>query len=186
MKKNLLILLISVSAIGYAQISKVPKEYSVELGSRYVFSQSNLVNQANSGYSVLFDYAWQLSGLDGKHRASFITVPLGYTMLMPASSADKSMSMLNYGWTVRHNLTLERKWTPFVGYGLLLNNLRITDTEGSVFGHQTRFDFGYNIKGSSRLSYFLKLQYSYTSYPQFDEPERIRMHYADLRLGVRF
>jgi hypothetical protein len=29
-------------------------------------------------------------------------------------------------------------------------------------------------------------QYSYTSYPRFNETERIKLHYADLRLGVRF
>ncbi len=186
MRKIIFLILISISSFSIAQIAKVPKQYSLEAGSRYIFSQSNLDNNANVGYSLLFDYGWQLSGLDGKRAASYITVPIGYTHLMPATDMDKSMSMLNYGWTVRHNLSLEKKWTPFVGYGLLFNNLRIQDREGSVFGHQTRFDFGYDIKTDYRWSYFIKLQYSYTSYPQFDEPERIRMHYADLRLGVRF
>ncbi len=186
MKKIILLFLVGISTYSFAQIAKVPKHFSVEAGSRYIFSQTNLENQAKLGYSVLFDYGWQLSGLDGKRAASFITVPLGYTQLSPYTVNDKSMSMLNYGWTVRHNLSVEKQWTPFLGYGLLFNNLRIQDREGSVFGHQTRFDFGYDYKSNKKLTYFLKLQYSYTSYPQFDEPERIRMHYADLRLGVRF
>ena len=69
---------------------------------------------------------------------------------------------------------------------LLLNNMRITDVEGSLFGHQTQFDLGVNFNTSTRLKYFAKIEYSYTSYPRFNEPERIRLHYADLRVGVRF
>lgn len=75
---------------------------------------------------------------------------------------------------------------PFVGYGLLLNTLRFDGTEGSIFGHQTQFEFGYNLKTSTRIQYFAKVQYSYTSYPQLNEPERIKYHYADVRLGIRF
>lgn len=37
--------------------SKVPKEYSLEAGYRYVFSQSRVDNMASHGYGGLFDYA---------------------------------------------------------------------------------------------------------------------------------
>lgn len=166
--------------------SKVPKEYSFEAGYRRVFSQSNVTNSASSGYGVLFDYAWQLSGFDGSKPASFISVPMGYTVLMPDNPAQVRTSMLNYGWTVRHELKKAARWMPFVGYGLLLNTLRFDGTEGSIFGHQTQFEFGYNYQTSARLQYFAKIQYSYTSYPQLNEPERIKYHYADVRVGVRF
>lgn len=165
---------------------KAPKEYSFEMGYRNLFGQSNFTNKTTHGYGMLLDYAWQLSGFNGEKNKSYISVPMGYTVLMPDDIDSKSIHMLNYGWTVRHELGRNKPVIPFVGYGLLLNNMRITDTKGSLFGHQTQFDFGLNFNTSTRLKYFAKIEYSYTSYPQFNEPERIRLHYADLRVGVRF
>lgn len=170
-----------------AQIfKKVPKQYSLEIGPRNLFSYSNITLNNSQGFGGLFDYAWQLSGFDGTKNASFISVPMGYTILPGNYAATKRISMLNYGWTVRHELARNKKIIPFVGYGLFLNDLKIKGTEGSVFGHQTEFDFGLNFNTRTRLKYFVKLQYSYTSYPRFNEPKRIKLHYADLRLGVRF
>lgn len=167
-------------------IVKAPKQYSFEVGYRNLFSHSNLTMNNTHGYGALFDYAWQLSGFDGKRNASYISVPLGYTILLPNDNLSQKISMLNYGWTVRHELSRNKPVTPFVGYGLLLNNMRIDGTEGSVVGHQTQFDLGLNFNTKTRLVYFAKIEYSYTSYPQFNEPERIRLHFADLRIGVRF
>jgi hypothetical protein len=190
MRKNvILIFFIFLSIIIFSQnvtLAKVPKQYSFEMGYRNVFAQSNFENKATQGYGMLLDYAWQLSGLNGLKPAAYITVPMGYTVLMADDVDSKSIHMLNYGWTVRHELTKKSKIVPFLGYGLLLNNMRKTGTEGSLFGHQTQFDFGVNFNTNTRIKYFAKIQYSYTSYPQFNEPERIRLHYADLRVGVRF
>jgi len=167
-------------------LKKAPKQYSIEIGPRKLFAHSNITLNNANGFGALFDYAWQLSGFDGTKNASFISVPMGYTILPGNDAATKQISMLNYGWTVRHELTRNKKMIPFVGYGLFLNDLKIKDTEGSVFGHQTEFDFGLNFNTTTRLIYFVKIQYSYTSYPRFNETERIKLHYADLRLGVRF
>jgi len=190
MKKQIFLLSIIFFSINiFSQIvtlAKVPKQYSFEMGYRNVLGQSNFENKATNGYGILFDYAWQLSGLNGLKPAAYITVPMGYTVLMADDVDSKSIHMLNYGWTVRHELTKKSKIVPFLGYGLLLNNMRKTGTDGSLFGHQTQFDFGININTNTRIKYFAKIQYSYTSYPQFNEPERIRLHYADLRVGVRF
>lgn len=191
MKKNTvifsIILLTTLNLSAQEQtLVKIPKQYSFEIGYRNIFAQSNILNRSTNGYGMLFDYAWQLSGFDGKKAKSFITVPLGYTVMMADNSDSKSVHILNYGWTVRHELTKNTRLTPFVGYGLLLNNMRITGTEGSLFGHQTQFDLGVNLNTATRLKYFAKLEYSYTSYPRFNEPERIRLHYVDLRVGVRF
>lgn len=181
------ILISSVLFPTHAQtFKKVPKQYSFEIGPRYLFSHSNITLNNSMGFGGLFDYAWQLSGFDGTKNASFISVPMGYTVIRGNDASTPRISMLNYGWTVRHELARNKKITPFVGYGLFLNDLKIKGTEGSVFGHQTEFDFGLNFNTSTRLIYFFKLQYSYTSYPRFDEPERIKLHYADIRLGVRF
>lgn len=191
MKKNIftiLILVLGIVSIHAQQktLKKAPKQYSFEFGYRNLFAHSNITMNNTHGYGALFDYAWQLSGFDGTKNASYISVPMGYTILLPNDELSKRISMLNYGWTVRHELMRNKKIIPFVGYGLLLNNLRVDEREGSVFGHQTQFDLGLNFNTDTRLIYFAKIQYSYTSYPRFDEPERIRMHYADLRVGVRF
>lgn len=184
-----LILLFTINIDVAAQqqlLKKAPKQYSFEFGYRNLFAHSNITMNNTHGYGALFDYAWQLSGFDRTKNASYISVPMGYTILLPDDELSKRISMLNYGWTVRHELMRNKKIIPFVGYGLLLNNLRVDEREGSVFGHQTQFDLGLNFNTDTRLIYFAKIQYSYTSYPRFDEPERIRMHYADLRVGVRF
>lgn len=172
-------------------IAKVPKQYSLEFGYRNVFTVMDkstipFLNDATHGYGFLFDYAWQLSGLNGKRAAAFITVPIGYTVMMPDNNLNKRISMLNYGWTVRHELGVNKKIIPFVGYGLLLNTLKKDGTLGSVMGHQTQFEGGLNFNTASRLKYFAKLQCSYTSYPKMGAKERIHFMYADLRVGVRF
>lgn len=167
-------------------LTKVPKQYSAEFGYRNLFHQTHFNIEATHGYGALFDVAWQLSGFDGKKAKSFLSVPIGYTVLMGSDVHVGNVNMLNYGWTVRHELTTTKKLVPFVGYGLLLNNMRLDNVPGSLFGHQTQFDFGVNVNTKSRFSYFAKIQYSYTSYPQLNDPLRIRLHYADLRVGLRF
>lgn len=178
-----------MTADSYGQESrlvKVPKQYSFETGYRNLFLVKNLDTDVKHGYGFLFDYAWQLSGLDGSKAASYITVPLGYTTMISASDTSGGLSMLCYGWTVRHHLAKSKKWTPYLGYGLLLNRIRESDREGSVMGHQTQFEFGYNLKTARRLQYVFKVQYSYSSYPRFDEKEKIKAHFFDIRAGIRF
>lgn len=178
-----------------AQVSKIiktPKQYSIEVGYRNVFYQpdnllnvNNEVNQATNGFGFLLDYGWQLSGWDGKKAAAFITVPIGYTVIMPDNALSKRISMLNYGWTVRHELKKDGKIVPFLGYGLLLNTLKIDGTLGSVMGHQTQFEFGANFNTNTRLKYYAKIQGSYTSYPKLGVKERIHFMFADVVVGVR-
>jgi hypothetical protein len=175
----------------YININKVPKQYSLEFGYRNLFSvidNSNalLGNSATHGYGFLFDYAWQLSGLNKKRPAVFISVPMGYSVLMPDNAASKRISLLSYGWTTRHEFGINKPITPYVSYGLLLNTLKIDGTSGGVMGHQTQFEGGINFKTKTRLKYFAKIQYSYTSFPKLDDNKRIHLQFADVRLGVRF
>ncbi len=165
---------------------KVPKQISLEAGYRNLFSTLRLPTEVRNGYGMLFDYAWQLSGLDGNRSAAFISVPLGYTSMTASNDTADGLSMLCYGWTVRHELGHSKKLIPYFGYGLLLNQMRIGDITGSIMGHQTQFEFGVNYSTAKRLKYFAKLQYSYTSFPQLNQEKRIVMNFADIRVGVRF
>lgn len=180
--------LLSIGIVSAQQTSlkKVPKQISFELGYRNLLSVKNLNTDVKHGTGFLLDYAWQLSGLDGSKPAAYISVPLGYTSMIPGSDTSNELSMLCYGWTVRHQLAKDKKWIPYLGYGLLLNKIRESHRDGSVMGHQTQFEFGYNIKTTRRLQYLIKIQYSYSSYPQLDEKEKIKAHFFDIRAGIRF
>lgn len=198
MKKFQIISIVSFIFILYSNnltaqetfISKVPKQISFEAGYRNVFTVideiGSYTNKASNGFGVLFDYAWQLSGLDGKKPAIFLSVPIGYTILFADDSSLKRNSMINYGWTVRHELSTNPKIVPFVGYGLFLNRLSMGAKDGEIIGHQTQFEGGVNLNTSSRLKYFAKLQCSYTSFPRLENPKSIHYMFADLRVGVRF
>jgi len=175
----------------YINIPKVPKQYSVELGYRNIFSvidnaNALMGNSATHGYGFLFDYAWQLSGLNKKRPAVYLSVPMGYTVVFADNNLSKNISLLNYGWTVRHELAVNKSSVPFLGYGLLLNTLKVNGTPGGVMGHQTQFEFGYNFNAKSKVKYFAKIQYSYASFPKLGVKERLHFQFADLRVGVRF
>lgn len=211
MKKNalLIILIINVASL-FAQkdstifklIAKVPHQISVEFGYRNSFYQNTYlttlgtyfdvnspqqINSATNGVGFLVDYGWQLSGLNGKKPAVYLTVPMGYSILFPDNSASKRVSMLNYGWTLRHELaTKDKKIIPFIGYGLFLNNMSVEGVSGSVSGHQTQFEGGVNFKTDTKLNYFVKLQVSYSSYPKLDYNKSLHFMYLDVRAGVRF
>lgn len=185
-KLTLISFFVLLTLVSNAQMSKVPKEYSVEFGYRNHFSTINYPNEAMHGYGFLLDYAWQLSGLDGSRPKIFLSTPMGYSVVMPINDLNKRMSMLNYGFTIRHELKKKSKLMPFIGYGLFLNNMKFDGTLGSTTGHQTQFEFGYNFHTNTRLQYFAKIQYSYTSYPQLEIKERIHMQFADFRVGLRF
>lgn len=194
MKKHLilsLILAIGLVINAFAQtekkpLVKVPKQYSFEFGNRYMFSAKRITADEKHGFGMLFDYAYQLSGLDGSKPKIYLTIPLGYTHMFSTNDTTKGMGMFCYGWTVRHELSKNKKVMPFVGYGLILNRIRIYETEGSVMGHQTQFEAGVNYKPAKRLQYFAKIQYSYASYPQLGEPKKIITHFGDFRIGLRF
>lgn len=183
-QKVCILFLLCSAVVGQAQNThKVPKYKSFELGYRYIPSSSFDIQK--HGTTFLFDYAWQLSGFSGK-PAGFISVPIGYTLLRGSEPNVPNASILSYGWTVKHHLKSGRPNIPFLGYGLLLNQLSIDGTSGKVFGHQTRFDFGYLFRADEKWSPFAKAEYSMTRYPQLGQKKADMMQALEIKLGVRF
>jgi len=147
------------------KMSRVPKKISVETGYDYFF-KSTYQRIPTSAYALVFDYAWQLSGFNGK-AASYISVPLGYSSL-PSMDTSKfsSSSMYYYGWTVRHNLASGKKIIPYLGYALMLTNLKEKSVAGSVMGHNTRFEFGVEYKVGIKNIVFCKIEYGFRRFSE--------------------
>lgn len=180
---TLMLLVLAFSVTGFSQeIEKAPKYISVEGGQRYIVSSS--FDMKNMGTTLLVDYAWQLSGYTGR-PAGYISVPLGYTYFYSGSGLH-SGRILSYGWAVRHDLKANCKNIPFFGYGLLLNQLKLNGVEGSSFGHQTRFDFGYLFNDDKNFSPYLKVEYSFTRYPHLGIANSDKIHAVELKAGIRF
>lgn len=187
-KSILSLFLFSLVSFAFSQeaMKKVPKQKSFELGMRYITS-STFDEKPNYGTTLLFDYAWQLSGFTETKKNAYISVPLGYTYLMNENdTASKNTRILSYGWTVRHELAKNKKIIPFLGYGLLLNQLKLDGVEGAVMGHQTRFDFGLDFITDSKIRYFAKIEYSYTRYPRLGDKKNNTIMAAEIKLGIRF
>ncbi len=180
-----MLICLPILAQGQDSIMKrVPKQLSLEMGYRRIAS-SQLTNKASNGYSVLLDYAWQLSGFHGGH-ASFISVPLGYTQMIPDTDTSHSVRVISYGWTVRHELKSQKGWVPFFGYGLMLNNYSEKGVAGHQFAHQTRFALGLNNYNSSNFQPYVELDYSMTYYPQWGTKGSLGYKFMELKIGARF
>lgn len=182
--------------IQTTELKKSPKQKTIEVGGRYIYStiysgntalpKSLAENKANIGITALFDYAWQVSGFNGKHAAAYITIPIGYTMMFADNKSQKSSTVLSYGWTVRHELTKGKKMIPFFGYALMLNSLKYGGMSGSWFGHNTRFELGVNYYHKPHVIPFAKVQWLYTSYPQLGDTKRLHVQAIELNTGIRF
>jgi hypothetical protein len=187
MKKIAVLIFFILPVLVQAQdavLSKVPKQYSLEGGYRRITS-SELANQASNGYTVLFDYAWQLSGLNGG-RASYISVPLGYTRMLADTDTSRAVRVISYGWTVRHELRPQEGWVPYLGYALMLNNYAEKGIDGHRFAHQTRFSFGVNKYGSSTIQPYVQLDYTMSFYPEWGTKGSQGYKFVELKVGARF
>jgi len=186
MKKNLILtslicIFLSSQTLAQDIFEKVEKQYTIETGYQHIFNTDSF-SPVSGGYTLAVDYAWKLSGYNKKANA-YISVPLGYLYMF---DEDNSYSILYYGWTVRHELSKNKKLTPYLGYALLLNQYKNFTLAGSIFGHQTRFDFGINYALKERLKLFAKIEYSYSRFPSPGNDKSNKMHTGGVKLGLRF
>lgn len=164
-------------------MEKSPKQYSFSIGYRNTFS-SNFINHSSNGYNFEAEIAWKVSGFH-KKSAVYFGVPLGYNYSLPDTENDFYSTTLFYGWIVRHEIGRSKKYIPFLGYGLLLNQLRIDQTEGSVFGHQTRFELGLNRHLKNKTYLFAKIEYSYARFPALRNSVSNKAQFIAIKLGLR-
>jgi hypothetical protein len=164
-------------------LEKSPKQFSFTTGYRKDVS-SNFDNQSSNGADLELEIAWKVSGFHRK-SAVYFGVPLGYTHSFADSNNDLYSSTLFYGWIVRHEIGRDKKYTPFFGYGLLLNQLRMENTEGSIFGHQTRFEFGVNRLLSGKIFLFTKIEYSLARFPSLGNSKSNKIQFIGLKIGLR-
>lgn len=164
-------------------LEKSPKQISFTTGYRMDIN-SNFSNKASNGYGLEAEIAWKVSGFYRK-SAVYFGVPLGYTYAVADTGDDQNSSVLFYGWIVRHEIGRDKKTIPFFGYGLLLNQLRITGVEGSVFGHQSRFEFGLNRQLKKNNYLFAKIEYSYARFPSLGNSLSNKAQFIALKLGLR-
>lgn len=187
-KKILTTLLLAflINTLSFSQeFEVVPKVGAIEAGIRFIPHSSFGIKPI--GWNVQADMAWQVSGFKEK-AAAFISVPLGFGKFN-GGGADTSLNAttLHYGWTIRHNLARDKKFIPFVGYSLLLNQLWLKGTEGHTIGHETRFDFGFDIHPEKiKLVYMIKIEYSHITYPSLGKENSDRIEIFSLKSGIRF
>ncbi|MBN1118578.1 MAG: hypothetical protein JXA77_15310 [Bacteroidales bacterium] len=167
-----------------ASFRRVPRQISLETGYKNIFS-TTFDNNASHGGGFMIDYAWKLSGFSN-NKAAYISVPLGYWNMNADGSGNENMKIISYGWTVKHELAKNRKMIPFAGYSLLLNQLSINNTDGKVFGHQTKFDLGADFYLESKIIPFIKVEYSSARFPALNDAKGNKMHTWEFKMGVRF
>ncbi len=173
--------------MGFAQNEQthnVPKKLSFDIGIQNLYKVNNLDSVARFGYSATFDYAYQLSGFTGK-RATYLTIPIGYSYLPSANASEKTITMLRYGWTVRHEMSVGKKITPFLGYSLLLTQLKKAGIAGGIMGHQTKFEFGFDFNQFGRNKPYIKVEYNYTRFPRWNEKKSYHFQLWEVKVGYR-
>lgn len=180
----LFVLFTNISLVAQDTImEKSPKQFTFEAGYRRNIS-SGFENKADNGFNLAAEVAWKVSGFH-KKSAVYFGVPLGYNYSFANSENDQNTSTLFYGWIVRHEIGKNKKYTPFAGYGLLLNQYRIKNTDGSIFGHQTRFEFGINKHLKKKSYFFAKIEYSFARFPSLGNSSSNQIHFVEIKAGIR-
>lgn len=162
---------------------RVNKYFSFEIGPK-INIRTSPDSLAGNGGGIMLDYGWQVSGFNGKKCRSYLSVPLGYSIIVDNKNHNRG-SLLNYGWAVTHELSKDSNNVPFIGYGLLLNQYRFDEIDGSIFGHQSKFEFGINHYLSNKWVLYGKLDYSYLRFPSLYESKSRTIHQFEVKFGAK-
>lgn len=161
----------------------VDKRMSFDVGARQTFYKNYELDQ-HTGGSVSFDYAWKVGGI-ASGKSTWISIPISGVFQSDLDKKNLDSWILAYGWGITHELAHDKKVTPTIAYGLLLNQLHDDRHSSSIFGHETRFTVGADNKLSDKIVLFYNANYSLTRYPVRDNEKSIKARAIGVTIGVR-
>ncbi len=163
---------------------RVTQFMSLEIGPKInIKSQPDTLS--GTGFGAMIHYGWQLSGFKEKKRKTYLSIPIGFSYIVDNKNREVSRQM-NYGCAITHELTKDTNYIPFIGYGLLLNQYFFDGINGSIFGHQSRFEFGIDYHVTKKLDLFGKLDYNYIFFPGFNNIKSKMLHQFEIKFGAKF
>lgn len=142
------------------------------------------------GASFLFDYGWQVGGLQPGGWPTYVGFLAGLNFY-PGSDERRHLLTIEYGLLVRHHLAPKLKVHPFFAYGLGAIQAFVIGVDGRGIGHLTRLSVGFEGKVSERTRLALEIIYKLdpirgfrrdgdTANPKFD------IHTLSALFGVNF
>jgi hypothetical protein len=179
MKKTIISAILLISCIfAETNFTKVPKIAVLKTGYRYMHRKNlNYSIDENAAY-ISFDVAWEVSGF-GKKPSAYISIPMGFTYI---PSKQLQTLIMNYGWSIRHDLLYNKPIIPFLSYSLLLNQLFIEDVAGRIMGHETILGGGVLIK----RKLIIDLGISIISYPFLGSNITASFTTFNINAGIQF
>lgn len=142
------------------------------------------------GASFLFDYGWQVGGLQPGGWPTYVGFLAGLNFY-PGADERRHLLTIEYGLLVRHHLAPKLKVHPFFAYGLGAIQAFVIGVDGRGIGHLTRLSVGFEGKVSERTRLAFEIIYKLdpirgfrrdgdTSNPKFD------IHTLSALFGVNF
>jgi len=139
------------------------------------------------GVQVGGRFGWQVGGLAGG-RASWIGFEMDVA-LQPGHDYRTSYALL-YGLFAKHALTRHTRVRPYFAYGLGAGQVWVRDVDGRGIGHQTRVEFGLDVRRAEERQLTLALIYQAVIMPSLaraDAPASdTSFHAVVLAMGVWF
>ena len=110
------------------------------------------------GASLLFDYGWQVGGLQPGGWPTYVGFLAGVNYY-PGADERRHLMTIEYGLLVRHHLAPRWKVHPFLAYGLGAIQAFVFGVHGRGIGHLTRLSVGLEGSVTPKVRLALELIY---------------------------
>jgi hypothetical protein len=169
-----------------------PRVFALSVGGSYAFRSELPLSTSDRtvrpwGLQAGARFGWQVGGLAGG-RGSWIGFEMEFA-LQPGHDYRSSYALL-YGLFAKHALTRHTHVRPYFGYGLGAGQVWVNGVDGRGIGHETRVEFGMDVRSAERRHFSLALIYQAVIMPSFaraDAPASdTSLHAAVLSMGVWF
>ncbi len=166
------------------------------------YGQAVFPNQPMNALVARAEYAWQLAGFSSNRPAVYFGLPINVgfmfdekrppfstsTIVTNGSEYKGSINLfLSYGFCIRHDLLpKDRPFIPFLAYELLVNQVFLEGSLGKILGHETRFDFGFELREKSHVGFICQFFGAYTSFGELGRFEQFHQFTLGLTAGISF